>query len=652
MSGKALVMAAFKFFSIFALLLAWPGQSLMAGGGERTLRFPGPPHATAIGTQVGPVNTQIQQVTLSPPVSVQRYGLHYTEVRGEIEGIGWGGTNDDGRLTSHYTYRLPYVLRIPPGRDCTLVVHRHGVAPIGFWVMLEENLGSRNFGRTFHETADRFVSDVALHPDRRWALFAVNQTPVDSSGGFNTRLVPDDPNQVGAPVHSMWDVPIGRDTAMLAKHLLKLMRGREPAITLGTGHSAGAFVNFMLNAGIDPLRGSDPILAGDNFIRPYDPSSGRIFDGFIWFSGGAPVPMAPVDPVRGVSAPTLFVAGEVDVLAERAVRQVKEGFIDQGLDAASWSRIYMVRNVPHVDADLVLILNRHGLEFADLFGLSRDFFGGGGERLKPLSAALLDALKNWVTAGIPPPVSIFNGEAVDTDSIRFPHSNGETTFSFPYVDDPVLDQLLGPPPTNTQNNIAFVDRWVAVRQALSAVTASIVLPETACRRGGFTMISQGPVGTWFVPFDQLTFLDAWGSSAAHQSCRVQSVDALASQGLYDPTVVTIDISPHEFPNIVDLSAPGRLRVAILSTAGFDATRVVPGSVRLAGASLGGVADHPGNIRARIEDVNGDGLPDLVVEFRVKRLSFVDHDQVAELWGWTQSGTRFSGADLVQLVLAD
>ena len=122
--------------------------------------------------------------------------------------------------------------------------------------------------------------------------------------------------------------------------------------------------------------------------------------------------------------------------------------------------------------------------------------------------------------------------------------------------------------------------------------------------------------------------------------------------MYDPTVVTIDIRPHEFPNIVDLSAPGRLPVAILSTAGFDATSVVPGSVRLAGASLGGVADHPGNIRARIEDVNGDGLPDLVVEFRVKRLSFAAHDLVAELWGWTQRGTRFSGADLVQLVSAD
>lgn len=642
-------MSALKFFFIFTLVLAWAGPSLMAGG-ERTLRFPGPPHSTAIGTQVGPVSTRIRQVTLSPPTSVRRYGLHYTEVRGEIEGIGWGGDTDAGLLTAHYAYRLPYVLRIPPGWDGTLVVHRHGVGPTALWRALEQTLGPRNFGRTFHETADRFVSDVALHPDRRWAFFAVNQTPVEPGGRLNTRLVPDDPSQEGAPVHSMWDVPIGRDTAMLAKRLLKVLRGREAAITLGTGHSAGAFVNFMLNAGIDPLRGSDPILAGDNFIRPYDPSSGRIFDGFIWFAGGAPVPAVPVDPARGVSAPTLFVVGEAEVLTQAAVRQVKEGLIDQGLDAASWSRIYMARNVPHIDADLVLIINRHGPDFADLFGLPRSFYFGGGERLKPLSAALLDALKGWATLGNPPPVSIFNGEAVG-DGLRFPQAGSASTSRIPYVDDPVLDQLLGPS-FETQGNAALVERWVAVRQALAAATGSIVLPETACRRGRFVFISQGPIGAQFLPFDEPAFLGRWGSSAAHQSCRVQSADGLAAEGLYDPTVVTIDIRPHEFPNVVDLQVPGSLPVAILSTAGFDATGVVPGSLRLAGASLGGAAEHPGDIGARTEDVNGDGRPDLVVEFPVERLGFSRHDVVADLWGQTRRGTPFGGADLVQLVWPD
>ena len=77
---------------------------------------------------------------------------------------------------------VPYVLRIPPESDGTLVVFRHGAAPMSFWVDLEQRLGPRGFGRFFHEVADRFVSDVALDPRRHWAFFAVNQTPLDSNG--------------------------------------------------------------------------------------------------------------------------------------------------------------------------------------------------------------------------------------------------------------------------------------------------------------------------------------------------------------------------------------------------------------------------------------------------------------------------------------
>jgi hypothetical protein len=50
------------------------------------------------------------------------------------------------------------------------------------------------------------------------------------------------------------------------------------------------------------------------------------------------------------------------------------------------------------------------------------------------------------------------------------------------------------------------------------------------------------------------FLGRWGTQAAHQSCRVQTTDALAAAGLYDETVVTIDVWPDAFPNIVSLSA--------------------------------------------------------------------------------------------------
>ncbi|HEX9875943.1 MAG TPA: hypothetical protein VGC50_04755 [Gammaproteobacteria bacterium] len=235
--------------------------------------------------------------------------------------------------------------QIPPAWDGTLVVFRHGAAPMRFWMDLEHSLGPRNFGRFFHEVADRFVSDVALDPRRHWAFFAVNQTPLDSNGQFTTFLIPEEPGG-GTPVHTMMDVPIARDTTRVGQQLLKRLRGRHPSLTLGVGHSAGAFVNLKLNTGLDP--NIPGIFPGDNHVHPYNPASGKIYDGFMWLSGNP----APIDSLRGVSAPTLLLAGEGETPALlNATRHVKD-LIDAGLDAQMWTRIYAIRNMPHIDADL------------------------------------------------------------------------------------------------------------------------------------------------------------------------------------------------------------------------------------------------------------------------------------------------------------
>ena len=641
---------------LIGLLLASSGDmSIEAHGNPRSWRFPQPPHPDAIGTSVGPVQTSIQRVTVSSVVMVRRFGLIYDEIRGQIGGIGWGGQDAANVFRqAHYSYRYPYVLRIPPGWNGTLVVHRHGTGPLALWQLLEASLGDRNGARAFHESADRFVSDVALSPSRRWAFFAVNQVPVDPGGAFNTVVVAGDPSGGGAPVQSMLDVPVGRDTALVAKRLLRILAGRQPRVTLGTGHSGGATVNFMLNAGIDQMRTNAPIvLAGDNFVRPYDPSSARIFDGFISFARGE-LPIVPIDPARGLSAPTLFLEGEADAAARLAVRQVDE-IVAKGLDAAAVTRIYMVRNVPHVDADLVATITTRGRELAPLLGLPEAFYSGRGERLKPVSAALLDALRAWIRRGIPPPGSAFAGEAVDTDhvpgvdTVTFAASNGQVSLAFPYVDDPALDAIVAPPPASTRLDTPLAEAWARVRSALGARIEPLILPEVACRRGRFSFISQGPVGAWFTAFDEQTFLGAWGSSAAHQTCRVALVESLIADRLYDPTVVSIDILPRQFPNVMDLRSSGRLPVAIFSTAGFDATRIVPGSLRLAGTSIGGT-DGPSNlVRVRVDDVNGDGRRDLVAEFRIEGLRFAQHDLVADVWGRTKRGVRFTGSDIVDVV---
>jgi hypothetical protein len=635
--------------ALLALALVMPGTVL---GHTRTLELPSPPHAGSIGTQVDGIGTAVRSITVSAPDLVHRYGLLYIEVRGEVEGVGWGGVDATNAFRqTHYDYRYPYVLRIPFGWDGTLVVHRHGTAPIALWEGLEASLGERNFARQFHETADRVVSDAALHPSRRWAFFAVNQTPVAPGGAYTTLAISDDPALDGAPLHSMLDVPVGRDFALVAKRLMKMLAWQTPRVTLGTGHSGGAGVNLMLNAGVDHLRGPSPILAGDNHVRPYDPASGKIYDGFLsWARGGGGV--IPVDASRGVSAPTVFLEGEVDVGAALTVRQIDE-MIAKGVDADRAARLYMGRNLPHIDAGLVSTLITEGREFAALLGLPESFYGGAGEHLRPVAGALLDALQAWAERGTAPPASVFPGTALDADAIpgvetiRFARSAGDPALAFPYVDDPALDAIVAPPPTSTENNPLLAQTWLRVRTALGATTGSIVLPEAACRRGAFSFIASGPVGTAFTPFDAAVFTSRWGTSGAQQTCRVEAVAQLADAGLYDAAVAPVDIRPDAFPNAIDRHSTELLPVAILSTPDFDATRIIPASVRLAGSSLQGKADvGPRKVWRR--DVNGDGRRDLLVEFATAKLPIGDTDLVADVWGWTFDLERFVGSDLIAL----
>lgn len=157
-----------------------------------------------------------------------------------------------------------------------------------------------------------------------------------------------------------------------------------------------------------------------------------------------------------------------------------------------WSRIYAVRNMPHINSDLVITLGREGLEFAD--PAMRGHFTGGGERLKPLAGALLDALEAWITEGTPPPPSRFNGTRLDgngdgiVEALTFPQAHGDTTSSFAFVDDPVQDILSGPRSEITAaQNPLLLSRWLGAQDALLTSPDSIVLGETACRRGRFRL---------------------------------------------------------------------------------------------------------------------------------------------------------------------
>jgi len=106
--------------------------------------------------------------------------------------------------------------------------------------------------------------------------------------------------------------------------------------------------------------------------------------------------------------------------------------------------------------------------------------------------------------------------------------------------------------------------------------------------------------------------------------------------------VGIDIKPGSFPNPINLESKGNVPVAILSSPTFDAATVDRGTVEFAGAPGLPIGGSP-------EDVNGDGLIDVVLHFETQDLDLQPDDTEACLTGKTLSGQEFKGCDSVNIV---
>ena len=113
------------------------------------------------------------------------------------------------------------------------------------------------------------------------------------------------------------------------------------------------------------------------------------------------------------------------------------------------------------------------------------------------------------------------------------------------------------------------------------------------------------------------------------------------------TTVSIDIKPGGLPNAINLGSKGLTPVAILSTATFDATTANPATVKLAGAPVALKAN--GQPMASIQDVNGDGIPDLVLQVSTSNLQLTAASTTATLTGQTFGGQNFQGTDSVLIV---
>lgn len=114
-----------------------------------------------------------------------------------------------------------------------------------------------------------------------------------------------------------------------------------------------------------------------------------------------------------------------------------------------------------------------------------------------------------------------------------------------------------------------------------------------------------------------------------------------------PLPIIIDIKPGADPNTIKLGSNGNVSVAIFSSPTFDATQVDPLTVTLASAPVR--LKGQGQPAASIEDINDDGLDDLVVQVSTEALVLTATDTEAILEGETFNNSHIQGSDFVRVI---
>jgi hypothetical protein len=117
--------------------------------------------------------------------------------------------------------------------------------------------------------------------------------------------------------------------------------------------------------------------------------------------------------------------------------------------------------------------------------------------------------------------------------------------------------------------------------------------------------------------------------------------------------VAIDIKPGDAANLINLNSNGVLPVAVLTTPDFDAATVDTSDLsRIRFGDVNGEA-RVSPLRGALEDVDGDGDLDLILQFSTRAIreagALTEASTLAELTGFTTGGVPWRGTDSVQVV---
>jgi hypothetical protein len=107
--------------------------------------------------------------------------------------------------------------------------------------------------------------------------------------------------------------------------------------------------------------------------------------------------------------------------------------------------------------------------------------------------------------------------------------------------------------------------------------------------------------------------------------------------------VNVDIKPDGEPNSINLKSKGVTPVAILGSADYDVADIDVSSIAFGPSGAAPVK------AGSYEDVDGDGLTDLVLHFKTQEIGLNDASTEAALTGTLNDGTDIQGADSVRIV---
>jgi hypothetical protein len=139
----------------------------------------------------------------------------------------------------------------------------------------------------------------------------------------------------------------------------------------------------------------------------------------------------------------------------------------------------------------------------------------------------------------------------------------------------------------------------------------------------------------------------WVGSVASEPATVVIKGPPSTAPVVESIGVEIDIKPGSGENSINLGSNGLVPVAILSTKSFDARTVNPTTVSIAGAQV--KVKGKGTPMASLQDVNGDGLVDLVVHVSTEALELSVGATRAFLEAKTFGDTPIIGSDWVRIV---